>query len=145
MTDQRVCANDSVHPEVFLADHEDLATCEQRKQAFCLWFDLPDPGLRVDEDGGILIDDVFLTWCEEEGISIDWLACGDPKGMATAFRERQQGRNKMEPILAKLDEDEVNMLTFAMNAHVKNHVPLDQAMETFEKSLKEYRKETSAA
>ncbi|WP_170577997.1 hypothetical protein [Ruegeria arenilitoris] len=134
-----------VKPDIFVADFSNLMTCQRRVTAFCRWFDLPDPGLRFDDDGDILIDDVFLRWCEEEGISIDWLACGDPKGMAAVFRDRQQGRNKMEPHLSRLDEKEVGMFAFAIRAYVKNNVPLDQAMETLEKCIKEYRQETKAA
>lgn len=131
--------------EIFVADFSDLITCQQRVTAFCRWFDLPDPGLRYDEDGDILVDDVFLRWCKDEGISIDWLVCGDPKGMAAVFRERQRGRNQMELDIAELDEDEVEMFAFAIRAYVKNTVPLDQAKEVLKKCIEEYREETKAA
>jgi hypothetical protein len=105
----------------------------------------PDPGLCFDDDGDILMDDTFLRWCKEEGISIDWLACGDPKGMAVRFREVQQGRNEMTPHISQLDEEELGMLTFAIRTYVKNAVPLDQALKAFETCVEDYRREAKVA
>ncbi len=143
MTEQRVCANDSAQPEFFVADYEDLATCEQRVQAFCNWFELPDPGLRYDEDGDILIDDVFLRWCKEEAISIDWLACGDPKGMAVAFRKSWRNEQQIAENLELLDDQELRAIEIGMKAYISGLAPLEQTVEAAKQALKEVKEEAA--
>ncbi len=140
MTNERARANDSTQPEFFMAEHEDLATCEQRVQAFCNWFELPDPGLRYDEDGDILIDDVFLRWCKEEAISIDWLACGDPKGMAVAFRKSRKNEQQIADNLELLDEQELRAIEIGMKAYISGLAPLEQTVEAAKQALKEVKK-----
>lgn len=143
MTEQRVCANDGAQPEFFMADHEDLATCEQRVKAFCKWFDLPDPGLRHDEDGDILIDDVFLSWCKEEGISIDWLACGDAKGMAVEFRKSRKNEQQFAEDLKLLDDEQMRAIEIGMKAYISGLAPMEQTIEAAKQALKEVKEEAA--
>ncbi len=132
-----------VNPDIFVTDFSDLITCQQRVTAFCRWFDLPDPGLSFDEDGDILVDDVFLQWCKEEGISIDWLACGDPKGMAAEFRKSLKNEHKFAVNLKKLNDQEIRAIEIGMKAYIEGLAPMEQTIKAAKQALKEVKEEAA--
>ncbi|WP_425084009.1 hypothetical protein [Ruegeria profundi] len=129
--------------DFFVTDFSDLNTLQKRVAAFCRWFDLPDPGLRYDEDGDILVDEVLLSWCKEEGISIDWLACGDPKGMAVAFRKSWRNEQQFAEDLKLLDDQQMRAIEIGMKAYISGFAPMEQTIEAAKKALKEVKEEAA--
>lgn len=63
-------------------------TMEGRIAQWCAWFDVPppDPTWRT---GGPAAEGVLLAWSRDAGANLDWIVCGDPRGMARVWRARE--------------------------------------------------------
>ena len=67
-----------------------LPTVEDRIAAVCEWFDIEPPALAPGED--VLTSEAGLDWMIASGVSIDWLALGEVKGLVIAFRNEELQR-----------------------------------------------------
>lgn len=129
--------NNAKQPEsnnLYQASIDELLTIEHRIDAFCDWNDCEPPELSY-EDGSLLLTDNIVDWCLEQSASIDWIICGDPKGMAAAFRKDCQEHKPLRRDLAKLDPEEMRAMTAGVKAYIEGIAPLDQALEAAKAAL----------
>lgn len=139
MANERVCANDAVLPKYVRTEVSDLLTIEARIDAFCRWFSCDQPNIERDEDGNILLADDVIEWCSDQAVSIDWIICGDPHGMASVFRDKYLAENNFMNIVKKLDKTEQALLLSAMKANADGQVPFEVAFEAFKAQVKAHR------
>ncbi|MFN4160110.1 MAG: hypothetical protein ACK4GO_17180 [Gemmobacter sp.] len=76
---------------------------------FCEWFGVEPVKLKVRK-GAVYLTDDLTRWCGDEGASLDWLFCGDLKGMAAAYRKEHAETAKLRSALRRLDDAESAML-----------------------------------
>ena len=88
---------------------------------YCTSHGLPLPELEY-EDGELTMSDGLLEFCASEGISLDWLVCGEV--------ESPQAREFMDA-LKHFTPRELMRLKNAMRFHLNNDVPLNAALGMF--------------
>ncbi|MCL6286243.1 hypothetical protein M3P21_22410, partial [Ruegeria sp. 2012CJ41-6] len=99
--------------------------------------------LSFDDDGSLLLTDNIVGWCREQGASIDWIICGDPKGMAAIFRKDCEEFRPIKKELKELGPEQLRAVTVAMKAYIVGVAPLEQAMEASKAALAELKEEAA--
>ena len=139
MTKEHACTNVTAHDPGYISRPADLGTLDGRIEVFCKWFDVEPPTLTRDEGGEVLVSDEFLGWHKENGVSIDWIAVGDPKCMASVFRRERRKEREFRSIIAQMDEVEKGMLKVAMKSTVDGLTNMDDAIGVLHEALAEHR------
>ncbi|MCL6283609.1 hypothetical protein M3P21_08665 [Ruegeria sp. 2012CJ41-6] len=122
---------------------KDLLTIDHRIDAFCDWNDCEPPELSFDDDGSLILTDNIIDWCREQGASIDWVFCGDPKGMAAAFRKSCEDFRPIKKELKEMNPEQLRTVTVAMKAYIAGIAPLEQTMEASKAALDELKEEVA--
>ncbi|WP_372572681.1 hypothetical protein [Ruegeria jejuensis] len=141
MNDETNSANEPAKIRAY--EFEDLLTIDHRIDAFCDWNDCEPPELSFDEDGSLLMTENIVDWCREQGASIDWIFCGDPKGMAAAFRKNSEEFRPIKKELEELNPEQLRTVTVAMKAYIAGIAPLEQTMEASKAALDELKEEAA--
>lgn len=113
-------------------------TTEARIAQFAEWFDLELPALEYEE-GSVLLTDTLLQWCNDSGVSLDWIFCGDPKGMAIAYRAEFERQRPFRDILRGFDRTEQRFLADALEADHAGTASLQDALATFKGKVEAHR------
>ncbi|MFA3915948.1 hypothetical protein [Ruegeria hyattellae] len=141
MNDETICARELTNNRLYGV--EDLLTIEHRIDAFCDWNDCEPPDLSFDDDGSLLLTDNIVGWCREQGASIDWIVCGDPKGMVRTYRKACEEFRPVKENLKELDPEQMRVFTVSIKAYIAGLAPLEQTIEASKAALAEIR-ETAA-
>lgn len=125
------------------SNKKNVMSARKRIEAFCEWFDLPIPDLMYEPDGDIRINETFFKWCDAEQPCIDWIATGDAKAMATAYRQKYQhddsALSDFKKTVRKLDPMERDAIQMAVSLYLEGTAPLDQALEVAKNAVDEIR------
>ncbi|MCK0151090.1 hypothetical protein MWU54_13700 [Marivita sp. S6314] len=93
----------------------DLTTTEGRIEWFCKHFDVDPPELEYDEEepDQIILTTSLLTWCQIEGVNLDWVFCGAVAGVLATYREkykRTEEEQRFIDAISRFPPDEVKLL-----------------------------------
>ena len=74
----------------------DMTTVEGRLEWFCKHFEVDHPSLEYDEDepDQILMTEELITFCQIEGVSLDWIILGYVAGAIKEYREKHKLTHK---------------------------------------------------
>lgn len=125
------------------ANDDSRAAIEARAAFFCEVTETALPKLTF-RNGKLMANDALLDWIKQQGVSLDWLATGDPRCMITSYRNNDLGRRQFAADVARLDEREKQALLFVLQAVVNNEVNADQAFPMLSKMLRERREQLAA-
>jgi hypothetical protein len=138
MNEQRVCATDTG-----MADSK-TDNCRARLYEVAKWLNLEEPPISYDEeDGGILLDDALLAWCNAGAVSLDWVFCGDAKLMALAYKEKFERERRFYDIVRGFDMTEQRLLLEALESHRAGAVSLEDALAAFKEKVEAHQAKLS--
>jgi hypothetical protein len=126
---QRPWAND----EAMSAD-----AIKARIADFCAWTGATPPELRTRK-GSVILDDALETWFVDTGACMNWVVCGDVKGMALAYAERNRLDRRVIEATRQFDDIECAALLMAFRLVTTRAAPMDAAMEAFRQAVTEKR------
>ncbi|MEM1156003.1 MAG: hypothetical protein AAGI44_17850 [Pseudomonadota bacterium] len=122
------------------------STPEQRIEWFCDHFGCAAPELEYENPEkreGPLLTDELMEWTKREGVSMDWLFCGDNVALLASHRIRYcEGslfRRATDP-LGMLPPDEIKVLTAGLTATVEHGADLDDVMKGVYDTILEMRR-----
>lgn len=123
----------------------ELNTPKQRIEWFCDHFGCVAPKLEYDDPDqveGLMLTDELGAWAKREGVSLDWLFCGDDIALLAAHRVRYcEGslfHRATEP-LGKLPPDEIKVLAAGLTAAVDHDADLEDVMKSVCSTIFEMR------
>lgn len=102
----------------------DLTTVEGRIEWFSEAYEIEPLALTYDPedpDGGPLLTDAMIAWCDVEGVSIDWLICGSIRGPVSTYREKYsvpEDSREFHALLRQLSTPEMEVMRSAMERMV---------------------------
>ena len=132
-------------------NHQTGSTTVDRIHWFCEHFKLEVPPLEYETEephiGALLLSDDLLKWCVAEGVNLDWLFCGDTRGLLADYRDRElekQGARQFVKLTDKLEPEVKEGLFTAIRAVVQFGVPMPEAIAELDKVVTEHRKNRAA-
>lgn len=110
------------------------------------WFGIEPVKLKVRKGSIYFTDDLFV-WCDDNGVSLDWIYAGEPRGMAAAYREkyaRTPEQREFINLMRQFSEGEQEMLADCLRAHQEGRMTLEDALADFKRRVDARRAKTAA-